>query len=372
MELSQSAMRLTGQPMFRLLDAIKKREAAGQHFIHFEIGDPDFDSPQEVKIRASQAIRNNKSHYTSSQGLLDLRQEIATTLTTMYNLDMPIKASQVVIAPGCNPLIYCLLKILCNEGDYIRIPNPGFPTYQAAANVLNLNVTTEPEKPKLCIINSPCNPTGKVHSENVLQAFHTMRDLYGKFIISDEIYQFMNYREFMTPSICKYDPMFENTAVISGFSKTFAMTGWRIGFMISNEEICEKVSLLLQTLISCTNTFTQFASLGLMRKFPSEYWDYMELLKARRDIIVKGLNSIPGIHCEEPEGAFYVWPNIAATGLDSYAFAHLMLENGVGLLPGPDFGSEGKGFVRLAFCVDTEQIVKGIDLIKTALKKRKK
>jgi aspartate/methionine/tyrosine aminotransferase len=366
MILSEAANRLTGQPMFKLMDEIRRREAAGQDFVHFEIGDPDFNSPLIAKAQLVDAMIKNKTHYSSSQGLLALREEIADFHGRINNFTKPIKASQVVIAPGCNPLIYAVLKCICAQGLTVGVPDPGFPTYESICNLLNLPRVYQ-EIGDVHIINSPSNPKGYVECYGTLKTFAKIANLYNHFIVSDEIYQLVTYNGSPAPSISAFDQEFKNTAVISGYSKAFSMAGWRIGYMISNEELCEKVTLLLQSIISATCTFTQHACLGLLKQFPQEYFENMEELRKRRDLLVNGLNSIHGVSCPMPEGATYVFPNIQETGRNSSEVTQLLLDCGVAVLPGSDFGSAGEGHIRLAYCTSQEKIKQGIERIKKAL-----
>ena len=190
------------------------------------------------------------------------------------------------------------------------------------------------------------------------------------FILSDEIYSLINYSDHPSPSMLGSDPLLKNTAIISGYSKAFSMTGWRIGYMIGPEWLCEKVTLLLQTVVSCTNTFVQQSCIGLLKNIPQEVEQNIQELKERRDLIVAGLNSIPGIQCNVPEGAFYVFPSIKGTGKRSDEVCEILLRSGVATLPGTDFGNAGEGFIRLAYCaVSREKIRMGIDKIKNALSK---
>jgi aspartate/methionine/tyrosine aminotransferase len=362
---SDYADRLSGQPMFKLLDEIKRLERAGKDIVHFEIGDPDFEPPRKVVNRAIALLaEGGNSHYSPSQGVYELREEIAEFHTKINGLTRSIRPEEVVIAPGCNPLIYCLLQCLGQDrSECILMSRPAFPTYQAVADLLSLDLYPGPHKCTRGVMNYPNNPTGKSCTKEFMESFN------ADFIISDEIYQLITYDERPALSILSVDPHLKKSCMISGYSKAFAMTGWRIGYMIGPQMLCEKISLMLQTIISCTNTFVQKACIGLLRDFPPiEFQKNMEELKARRKIIVEGLNSLPGVECEWPDGAFYVFPSIKETGMTSRQFVDKMLDVGVALLPGTDFGKEGEGFVRLSFCTSQERIKEGIERMNNALK----
>lgn len=365
--ISKYAERLTGQPMFKLLAQIKAMEAAGQHIIHFEIGDPDFPTPRVVVNACIAALaEGGNTHYSESQGLLELRQEIAGYHTRINDLKVPLKASQIVIAPGCNPLIYCIMQCLLNEGDHVILPELAFPTYYSIANLLGLNVNQKSPETKLLIINSPSNPTGKVNNQIDMAAMYVVAKEFGSFILSDEIYQLISYENNST-SMLRIDPELTNTVIISGFSKAFAMTGWRLGYMIAPEWLAQKVTLMLQTIVSCTNTFTQKAAVSIFKSWPFEVAEQLILLRERRDILVAGLNELPGIECEVPDGAFYVFPSIEGTKRTSAEICETFLKHKVACLPGTDFGAAGEGFIRLSYCTSKENIREGLKRMKEAL-----
>lgn len=371
-KISRYAERLTGQPMFKLLAQIKAMEAAGQHIIHFEIGDPDFPTPRVVVNSCIAALaEGGNTHYSESQGLLELRQEIASYHSKLNGMYMPLKASQIVIAPGCNPLIYCIMQCLLNEQDAICMEDLAFPTYESVARILNLIVIKSgayvvPHSPKLIIINTPQNPSGKMATLEGLQLTYNAAEEMNAMILSDEIYQLVSY-DGPAPSMLRVDPELKRTVIISGFSKAFAMTGWRLGYMIAPEWLAEKVTLALQTIVSCTNTFTQKAAVSIFKSWPVEVAEQLILLRERRDILVAGLNEIPGIECEVPDGAFYVFPSIKGTKRTSSEICETFLQHKVACLPGTDFGAAGEGFIRLSYCTSKENIREGLKRMKEAL-----
>lgn len=381
-KLSEAANRLEGQPMFQLLEKVKEREASGKKFIHFEIGDPNFSTPISIKEACIDAIRDDKTRYTSSSGLSELKNAISK-----FHTGIKPDPKQIVIAPGCNPLIYGVLKCLVNEGEEVMIPDPGFPTYESVLKFLGITPIRLPlmesngfrmdvndiekkitPKTKVIIINSPNNPCGSVLTENDVDRIYAIAKKHGIFILSDEIYKMMCYDGLICSSPSYHDGCTERTIIINGPSKSFAMSGWRLGYMIGPEWLVEKVGLLLQTIVSCTNTFVQYACVELYSRMPLSYYDMMIRLQKRRDVLVEGLNLIPGISCLKPEGSFYVFPNITKTGLTSQMFADRMLDHGVALLPGTDFGVYGEGYVRLAHTTSTDNIKEGLARMECALK----
>ncbi|HUS88923.1 MAG TPA: pyridoxal phosphate-dependent aminotransferase [Desulfosporosinus sp.] len=386
-QLSQSANRLEGQPMFRLLEKVNKRIADGEDIIHFEIGDPDFDTPQNILKASISSMMKGDTHYTASSGDIKLKQAIIDYTNT--DLGFSPSVDQIVISPGSNCLIHAIIKCLVDEDEEVILPDPSFPTYYSVLKLLNIigvpvplreinefrmnprdiqdRITT---KTKLIILNSPQNPTGSVIKHSEIQEIYDIAAKHHIFILSDEIYRLMSYDDAVS-SPCVYDHCKDTTIMMTGFSKAFAMSGWRLGYMVGPVEIAEKVSLLLQTTVSCTNSFVQKAgieALTLNDARREHLEKMMAELRQRRFLMVEGLNAIDGISCVTPKGAFYVFANITKTKLDSQQFADLMLENGVALLPGPNFGKYCEGYVRLCYCTSTDNITEGLKRIGNALR----
>ena len=386
-ELTKASKRLAGQPMFRLLEEVNERIANGQDIIHFEIGDPDFDTPQSIVKACLASMLKGDTHYTNSSGDPEFKKSIVAYTKRDSGFSPDLK--QVVVAPGSNSLIYCIIKCLVEQDEEVIVPDPSFPSYYSVLKFLGTRATPVPlretnefrmnprdirerivAKTKLIILNSPQNPTGSVINEKEIKEIYEIAKENNIFILSDEIYKMMSYGE-PVPSPCIYDHCKTNTIMMTGFSKAYAMSGWRLGYMVGPEELCEKVSLLLQTIVSCTNSFVQKAGIAALAQEPEELKKMMGELEERRKAIVDGLNSIPGISCVTPKGAFYVFPNITKTKMDSQQFADLMLKHGVALLPGTNFGNYGEGFVRMCYCTSIANIKEGIKRIKHALKSPK-
>ncbi len=386
--LSDAAELLQGQPMFKILAEIKERERKGQDFVHFEIGDPDFSTPKNIVDAACNALRNGYTHYSESMGDFDFRETIA--LNNIKSRGFKPDISQVLVAPGANILIYYAVRCLVNPGEDVIVQDPCFPTYLSVFNFCGVNPVRVPlkeendfrlnpddlrkaitPKTRLIILNSPHNPTGSVMKEDELREVAKIALEKGIYLYLDEIYSRLNYGEipFFSPSII--DECKERLIVANGFSKGFAMTGWRLGTCIGPSEVMAKMGLLLQTTSSCVSSFIQKAGIAAITEDQSEVLKMINTYKERRNILVDGLNSIDGISCLKPAGAFYVFPNIKQTGMDSKTFAFELLRNaGVGVCPGNDFGEAGEGYIRLCYATSTERILEGIKRIKEFVEKR--
>ena len=378
--LTSSALRLEGQPMFKLLGRIKDLEHHGEDIVHFEIGDPDFASPSNVIRRACDSLCAGDTHYTSSMGIREFREVICETTDRRrgFRPDM----DQVLVTPGANISIYYAIQCLVEPGDEVIVPNPGFPTYYSAAKFCGASVVEVPlyesnafkmnpddvrtritKKTRLIIMNSPQNPTGAVMTPDEIEEMAMIAEEHDVFLYSDEVYARMIFDQtisFKSPSfrdLCR-----RRIIVANGFSKAFAMTGWRLGVVIGPKDVIERMSMLLQTTSSCVSVFIQKAGIEAINGDQTEVNEMMRQYRLRRDVLVEGLNSIPGISCLIPGGEIYVFPNISGTGLTSEAFADLMLqEAGVALLPGTNFGRYGEGYVRLCYAASLKRIREGIE-----------
>lgn len=384
--LAKAANNLEGQPMFKVLAKVQELERSGRDMVHFEIGDPDFDTPTNIVEAACAALRGGETHYTSSMGLFDFRETVrlATSRTRGFIPDI----EQVLVTPSANIIIYYVIRCLVNPGDEVIVPDPGFPSYYAAikfcdAVPVSIPLREENEfrmspddvrraitsKTRLIILNSPHNPTGSVMTPEEIDAMAEIAEEHDVFLYSDEVYARMIFEEttpFRSPAardLCR-----ERTIVANGFSKGFAMTGWRLGVAIGPIDVIEKMGLLLQTTSSCVSPFIQRAGIEAIVGDQTQVKAMMTEYRLRRDLLVDGLNRIPGITCLKPGGAIYVFPNISGTGLSSEQFAGLMMDKaGVALLPGTNFGKAGAGFVRLCYAVSREKIAEGLKRIEKAV-----
>ena len=322
-------------------------------------------------------------------GLYDLR--VAAAEATQHSRGFKPDISQVLATPGANIIIYLAVECLVNPGEEVIVPDPGFPTYYSVTKLCNVKAVRVPlkeenefrmnvddikkaitTKTRLIIVNSPNNPTGSVMTPQELEEVYKIAKKNNIYLLSDEIYSRMIYdnTRFYSPSIkdhCK-----EITIITNGFSKAFAMTGWRLGVAIGPEEVIEKMSLLVQTLCSCVQPFIQRAGIAAIQGDQTEVRHMIDTYQKRRDLLVDGLNNLPGVSCLKSKGAFYLFPNIRKTGMSSEEFANFALEKAkVALLPGTNFGEYGEGYVRLTYATDIDNIKEGLKRLKRALDNRK-
>jgi aspartate/methionine/tyrosine aminotransferase len=385
MRLSDAAYRIEGQPMFKVLDKVQALEKNGEHIIHLELGDPDFPTPKHIIESAYHSLKQGETHYTNSMGLYDMR--VAVTQVTKASRGFQPDITQVLVTPGANLIVYLSVQCLLNKGDDVIIPDPGFPTYFSVAKLCQVNPIRIPlkeenlfrmnpedvqeritKKTRLIIINSPSNPTGSVMTKKELDEVYKIAVDNDAYLLSDEIYSRMMYgtTPFYSPS--GNDSCRQTTIIANGFSKAFAMTGWRLGVAIGPSKIIEKMGLLVQTLCSCVPPFIQRAGIAALQGDQEPIRDMMRTYRRRRDIIVDGLNELPGITCLRGEGAFYVFPNITGTGMTSDEFTEFALTKAkVALLPGNNFGEYGEGYVRLTCSNSIDNIQEAIRRLKVAL-----
>lgn len=385
-KLAESSHRLLGQPMFKLLSRAKELERKGKKIIHFEIGEPDFATPQNIVNACQKSLERGETHYVSSQGLRELIEIVRDW--TKKDLGFKPKPGQILISPA-NAVIYFLIRCAINPEEEVIIPDPGFTTYYSALNFSGFKSVPVPllgknnfrmnpadiekritRQTKMIIINSPSNPTGSVMTKEEVGETASLAEKHNLFLLSDETYSKLVYNgKFFSPA--SVDKCLERTVILNSFSKTYAMTGWRLGYVIGPEEVIEKMTLLLQTIISCLPEFIQRGGMGALNGSQQSVRLMLAEYKRRRDLIVQGLNSLEGVSCILPDGAFYVFPNIAKTGLTSEEFSELMLEKaGVALLPGTNFGQYGKGYVRLCYANSIKNIKEGIKQMAKVLKKQ--
>lgn len=367
--------------MFKVIDKVKRLEAQGHDIIHLEIGDPDFATPHNIVEAAKQSLDRGATHYTSSWGLPAFVEAIQHT--TERSRGFHPDANQVLVTPGANIAIFYAIFCLSNPGQEVLVPDPGFPTYLSAIRMCGAVPLPYPlheengfrmraadieplitDKTRLLIINSPQNPTGAVTEPDALREIYALAEKYDLYVYSDEIYARMVYQEQSYFSIASLDQCKERVILSNGFSKAFAMTGWRLGALIMPAVVAERMMLLLQTTSSCVAPFLQHAGVAAISGDQTAVQTMMREYAARRDILVDGLNAIPGITCHRPGGAFYAFPNISSFGLSSEAFTDLVLKRvGVAILPGDCFGNQGRGFVRLCYATSRERITEAITRI---------
>lgn len=385
-EISNNALNIEGQPMFKVIDKVKRLEAQGKKIVHLEIGDPDFGTPQNIINAAKLSLDRGETHYVSSWGMTDFIETIQQT--TKRSRGFLPDVNQVLVTPSANIAIFYAVFCLSNPGQEVLVPDPGFPTYLSAIrmcgavpvpfplhekNAFRMRAADiEPlitDKTRLLIINSPQNPTGAITEPEALREIYELAVKYDLYVYSDEIYSRMVYGEKDFFSIASLDKCQERVILSNGFSKAFAMTGWRLGALVMPPVVAERMMLLLQTTSSCVAPFIQRAGIEAINGDQSAVHVMMNEYQARRDLLVDGLNQIPGISCHLPGGAFYAFPNISSFGMSSEEFTDLMLERaGVAILPGSCFGNQGEGFVRLCYATSRTNITEAISRITQACK----
>lgn len=378
--------RLGTETAFEVLAKARKLEAEGKNIIHLEIGEPDFTTPKNICDAAIRSLQAGDTHYTPAPGIPELRKAIANYVSRTRNVKF--HPDEVVMTPGAKPIIFFVILALIQQGDEVIYPNPGFPIYESMINFVNgtpvpLQLKQEDEfninidefaklvtkKTKLVIINSPGNPTGKNIPQSVIEKMAEILKSSDAFILSDEIYSRIVYDGAEPFSITKLDGFKDRTIILDGFSKTYAMTGWRAGYGVMNLELAPVISKLMVNSNSCTNAFVQKACIEALNG-PQDEVDKMNAeFDKRRKIIVDGLNSIKGFNCTTPDGAFYAFPSIKETGFNSKELADkLLYEAGVACLGGTSFGKFGEGFLRFSYANSVENINEAIRRIKNVLK----
>jgi aspartate/methionine/tyrosine aminotransferase len=379
--------RLGTETAFVVLAKARALEAQGKSIIHLEIGEPDFDTPANIRNAAKLALDQGFTHYGPSPGLPQARAAIARYISKTRNID--VSPDNVVITPGGKPILFYSLMALLDEGDEAIYPNPGFPIYESViqflgAKAVPLRLREEnhfriniddlqkliTRKTRLLILNSPQNPTGSILTRDDLRAIAELAVKHDLVVLSDEIYDRIVYDGFTPDSIISMPGMKERTIILDGFSKTFAMTGWRLGYGVMPEDLATQISKLQTNCTSCTTTFSQIAGVEALEGNPDVLNGMVEEFRKRRDLIVDGLNAIEGITCHRPGGAFYVFPNITGTGRGSKELEEfLLIEAGVACLSGTAFGKYGDGFLRFSYANSMPMIEQALDRIDRALRR---
>ena len=378
--------RLGTESAFEVLAKAKNLEAQGKDIIHLEIGQPDFSTPMNVCEAAFKAMKEGHTGYCPSAGLPEFREVVAQHISETRGID--IHPNEVTVTPGAKPIIFFTILALVDEGDEVIYPEPGFPVYESVIDFIGGKAEPLPlreevdfrfriddlinaisERTKLLILNSPQNPTGGILTDTDLAAIAELAQKHNFYILTDEVYSRLLY-EGTHQSILSLPGMKERTILIDGHSKTYAMTGWRLGYGVAPRAIADKITRLTINSNSCTATFTQIAGIEALTGPQTFVTQMVTEFRKRRDAIVDGLNAIEGISCIKPLGSFYVFPNVTQLPLSCEALAdYLMDEVGVALLPGTAFGKFGDGYLRLSYANSLENIEDALHRIKTAIAK---
>jgi aspartate/methionine/tyrosine aminotransferase len=372
--------RLGTETAFEVLVKAKALEAQGRDIVHLEIGEPDFDTPRNIVDAGCDALRKGFTHYGPSAGLIELREAIAQYVSETRKVD--VTPDEVVVVPGGKPIIFFTILALAEEGDEVVYPNPGFPIYESMINYvdakavpirlreeLDFRLDVDElaglinERTKLLILNSPQNPTGGVLEKKDIDAVARAIGDRNIMVLSDEIYSRLIF-EGEHHSIMSIDGMKERTILLDGFSKTYAMTGWRMGYGVMRADLATRIARLMTNSASCTASFTQIAGIEAIRG-PQDSVEKMRTeFEKRRGVMVAGLNKIKGFSCRVPHGAFYVFPNITKTGWPSKKLADALLDDaGVAALSGTAFGDFGEGYLRFSIANSIENIEKALDRV---------
>jgi len=379
--LAGRMQRLGTETAFVVLARAKALEAQGRDIVHLEIGEPDFDTPPNIVARAVAALQQGETHYGPAAGKPEVRRAFAEYIARDRGLD--VGPDNVVVTPGGKPIMYFVMTALADEGDEVIYPNPGFPIYESVINFLGAKAVPLQlseakdfsfdiadlerlisDRTKLLILNSPQNPTGGVLSGADLDAIARLAVKHDFWVLSDEIYSKIIY-EGTHESIATRPGMLERTVILDGHSKTYAMTGWRLGYGVMPKELADAVAKLQTNCNSCTASFTQLAGVEALTGPQDAALAMVAEFRARRDLLVEGLNAIPGISCRKPHGAFYVFPNVSQLGRKSSEIESLLLDKyGVAALSGTAFGRFGEGYLRFSYANSQPQIRKALERVR--------
>jgi aspartate aminotransferase len=384
-KLAERMSRIGTETAFEAAARARALEATGRSVIHLEIGEPDFDTPQHIKDAAARGLlEQGMTHYTAAEGIAPLRQAIADDVKRWKGLEAT--PEQVVVTPGAKPIMFYAMLALIDEGDEVIYPNPGFPIYESMTEYVGGVAVAAPlreerdfrmdveeiaslvtPRTKMIVFNSPHNPTGSILTEDDVRAVAEIANRHDLVVLADEIYGRLQY-EGQLLSIATLPGMAERTITLDGFSKTFAMTGWRLGYGVIPTWMIPTYSRLVINSVSCTNAFAQAGAIAALTG-PQDAADAMRTeFIARRSLIVDGLNAIPGVSCVMPHGAFYVFPNVSSFGRSSTEIAtHLLYDGGVCGLAGTAFGRHGEGYLRFSYANSRENLSAALERITDSL-----
>jgi aspartate aminotransferase len=374
--------RLGTEGAFEVLAKARRLEAEGKNVVHLEIGEPDFATPDNIVEAGISAMQNGYTHYTPASGIFEAREAVANFVSR--TLKTEVDPMEVVLVPGSkNVLMFTLLSCI-EPGDEVILPDPGYPAYASQVNFIGAvpkTVTLREEtgfrmdldeleslvtpKTRMIIVNTPQNPTGGILTEEDVRFVCELAHKHDLLLVSDEIYSQLVYG-FHHVSPLSHPGMRERTVLMDGLSKSYAMTGWRLGYAVAPKELAAKLDKLMINTSSCAAAFTQIATIEALSAPESEHAvaRMVKVFEHRRNLVVDGMNAIPGIRCARPQGSFYVFPNIEGTGFDEHELSdRLLSEAGVAVLPGTAFGHAGKGFIRLAYTQSEDELKRGLDRI---------
>jgi aspartate aminotransferase len=389
--IAAAVARLGSENAFEILARARELETRGRRVVHMEIGEPDFETPENIKKAAVDALYDNHTHYTPSSGLPSLRGTIAEYASRFRRVTPEWLPENVVVSPGAKPVIWNTLSALLGPGDEFVYFDPAYPAYASCASYLGASIQAIPllesrnwrmdldelgrrvsAKTKVVVINSPHNPTGGVLTKGDLEYIADLAQRFDFLVLADEIYSRNFYLDSEYVSIASLPGMRERTIVVDGFSKAYAMTGWRLGYALMPAELARTVTLFNNNTFSCVATFVQMAGVAALTGPDDAVLRMNEIFRARRDRLIEGLNAIRGISCLLPEGAFYAFPNVSSITSDDRALAKFLLdEGGVACGGGSSFGAAGTGYLRLSYAASLDDIDWALQSIKETLPKFK-
>ena len=387
MKVSKRIFELETESAFSILANANKLIKEGKDIVNLGIGQPDFKTPENVQEAAIKAIRDGHHGYTPSNGIIELREAISKMIEDDYNAH--ISADNILITPGGKPVIFFSTLILGGEDNEIIYPDPGFPIYKSMINFTgakavpynmleNKDFSINPdkilslinEKTRLLILNNPHNPTGGFSEKNIIdKLINGLKKFPNLTILSDEIYDRLIFEKKEIPTLLNYPDLYNRLIILNGWSKTYAMTGWRLGWSVWPEKLIEPLFKFCVNSHSCVNTPAQYGAIAALEGSEEHLNEMMKEFSKRRELIVNGLNNLKGVECSKPGGSFFAFPNIGKTGMNGEDFAKKCLEEaGVAMIPGTAFGKFATDYVRLNFATSTENISKAIEKINKILK----
>ncbi|MBE9505408.1 MAG: pyridoxal phosphate-dependent aminotransferase [Chloroflexi bacterium] len=385
MDITSRVEQLPSEPAIRMFLRARGLEANGREIVHLEIGEPDFATPEHIRVAATKALDAGQTHYCDSQGVLELRQAIADKVSRMR--DVTVDPANVVVTPGLRPILFYGALMALDKGDEGIYFDPAFAAFPSVIEFAGAKAVPVPlrgendfkldlkaleaaitPRTELLTLNWPHNPTGAVLEDSDFEAIADLAVGHDLMVLADETYEEIYYG--VKPrSVIEFPRLRDRSIVMSGFSKTYCMTGWRLGYAILPPSMVDAFTRLTANSVSCSNTFVQYAAVDALRGPQDSIAEMVEEFRARRDTLVSGLNDIPGFACHMPEGAFYAFPNVTGLGMDDTELAHRLLEEaGVATLAGSVFGEQGRGYVRLAYTTSRENILKALDRISNFVK----
>lgn len=384
MKLASRMDHLGTESAFAVLAQAQALEAAGRKVVHLEIGEPDFPTPPHIVEAAADALRSGFTHYVPAPGLPAVREAVSAFLERHGRLRAP--ADRVVITPGAKPIMFFTILALCQPGDEVLVPDPGFPMYESITSFSGARAVPvalrevngfrmDPEeieslvtpRTKLLVVNFPHNPCGSALTPTEAEAIADIAIRHDLTVLSDEVYWAIRYQG-KHVSVLDVDGMAERTVLLDGWSKLFAMTGWRLGFGVLPAPLVEPVTRLIVNSVSCTSAFSQMAAKAGLEGTWQPVDEMVGEFRTRRDVMVEGLNEIPGVTCSVPDGAFYVFPNVSALGVPAAELQQRLLdEAGVACLPGTAFGAAGEGYLRLSYANSVDNIRTALDAIRSVV-----